>query len=906
MTKNIYFLFCFMLPMFLIAQVRPTADMGNIEYEIYQAKLAGSQFPEVSIFNPAKAEDLQSFQSRSITIEGATFFDFQRPTDFNNTARLAENLSLQIPIESRNEAITLDLVKVEIHSDDFITNVPYTPGLHYRGIVRDEPNSLVSISIFESEVIGFVDHRNEVLTLGKVKGFESLHILYDEFKQGWNLEHSCDTKDANITYNPAESPHFDASRSPGDCVKQKFEVDESLTNILGGVTEATNYGTGVFNNQKTLYDNDGAPVLLSELKVWSNADPAPYVIDEYNTLDSYRALTDTYNGDVAYLGFYQGGWGGGVASAIGGICPQNVDDSKAIGGHNGFYSDVPTYSHDVLIICHEVGHLFGARHTHACVWNGNNTAIDGCAGFTEGGCPVPGVPNLGTIMSYCNSNDFNEGFHPQVAQAIQNYIASRTCTSPCGSGPTCTDGIQNGQETGVDCGGPDCPPCDPTPTCTDGIQNGQETGIDCGGPDCPPCDPTPTCTDGIQNGQETGVDCGGPDCPPCDPTPTCTDGIQNGQETGVDCGGPDCPPCDVTCSGTEATLTINLDNYPMETSWDIVDENGNVVFSGGTYPKEANNTTVTFADCLEAGCYTLNVYDSYGDGLCCNYGNGSYQLMDVDGNVLANGAEFQSIESTQFCVSGGPNGNDYCDSAGGSTEYEYIARVTVGALDNISGNDNGYGDFTGTSAEIVIGSNVNVALTPGYPGNSWPEYWTVWVDYNQDGTFDEATETLATGSGVGELTGTVPVSPSALPGATRLRVAVQYGEPPSPCGEFGFGEVEDYTVVFVGNTQAPNPNATNNSSKFLKGDKFNDGLNVFPNPGSDRVYLNYLSRENGNITVEVFTSNGERIVKTFEKEVRKGRNKLKLNTSDILDGVYIIRVRGDRHLSTDKLTIFKE
>ncbi|MEL6988226.1 MAG: trypsin-like peptidase domain-containing protein, partial [Bacteroidota bacterium] len=83
-------------------------------------------------------------------------------------------------------------------------------------------------------------------------------------------------------------------------------------------------------------------------------------------------------------------------------------------------------------------------------------------------------------------------------------------SDPCGSAnPSCDDGIQNGDETGVDCGGPDCPAC---PTCDDGIQNGDETGIDCGGPDCPAC---PTCDDGIQNGDETGVDCGGTDCLPC-------------------------------------------------------------------------------------------------------------------------------------------------------------------------------------------------------------------------------------------------------------------------------------------------------------------------------------------------------------------------------------------------------
>ncbi|MEL6862827.1 MAG: discoidin domain-containing protein, partial [Bacteroidota bacterium] len=121
----------------------------------------------------------------------------------------------------------------------------------------------------------------------------------------------------------------------------------------------------------------------------------------------------------------------------------------------------------------------------------------------------------------------------------------------CSGGPTCNDGIQNGNETGVDCGGPDCAAC---PTCSDGIQNGNETGVDCGGPDCPACSGA-TCSDGIQNGNETGVDCGGPDCPAC---PTCSDGIQNGNETGVDCGGPDCSPCGTGCSSpTNLALGTN-------------------------------------------------------------------------------------------------------------------------------------------------------------------------------------------------------------------------------------------------------------------------------------------------------------------------------------------------------------
>ncbi|MEL6987659.1 MAG: S8 family serine peptidase, partial [Bacteroidota bacterium] len=124
------------------------------------------------------------------------------------------------------------------------------------------------------------------------------------------------------------------------------------------------------------------------------------------------------------------------------------------------------------------------------------------------------------------------------------------CGGPdCAPCATCDDGIQNGNETGVDCGGPDCAPC---ATCDDGIQNGNETGVDCGGPDCPPC---AACDDGIQNGNETGVDCGGPDCAAC---PTCDDGIQNGNETGVDCGGPDCAPCNTAQSGPPQSTPVSF------------------------------------------------------------------------------------------------------------------------------------------------------------------------------------------------------------------------------------------------------------------------------------------------------------------------------------------------------------
>ncbi len=84
----------------------------------------------------------------------------------------------------------------------------------------------------------------------------------------------------------------------------------------------------------------------------------------------------------------------------------------------------------------------------------------------------------------------------------------------------------------------------PSGSCSDGMQNQGETGVDCGGP-CAACTQAASCFDGMQNQGETGVDCGGP-CAACTQAASCSDGMQNQGETGVDCGGP-CPAC-LTCS----------------------------------------------------------------------------------------------------------------------------------------------------------------------------------------------------------------------------------------------------------------------------------------------------------------------------------------------------------------------
>jgi len=109
----------------------------------------------------------------------------------------------------------------------------------------------------------------------------------------------------------------------------------------------------------------------------------------------------------------------------------------------------------------------------------------------------------------------------------------------------------------------------------------------------------------------------------------------------------------VTSTCTDVTLTLKLDNYPEETSWTIKNGSGATVASGGTYGSSPDGSTITATNCLPAGCYTFTINDTYGDGICCTYGSGSYTLKDASGTTLASGASFSSSMTHNFCVGSG-------------------------------------------------------------------------------------------------------------------------------------------------------------------------------------------------------------------------------------------------------------
>ncbi|MDX1408070.1 MAG: M12 family metallo-peptidase, partial [Saprospiraceae bacterium] len=352
-----------------------------------------------------------------------------------------ELLSLQLPL-SEGRTIQLNLYRTRVLAEGAIVRVSSNPGavfdyepvLHYRGQIDGDPHSVVAISFLPNEVMGMIGTAAGNLVLGKMEGVKGdLHILYNDADLKVAPDFDCGTPDDGRGYTPEELQH-QFQRDVGDCVKQYIEIDDDIVTQKGGATNATNYIEGLFNESFTLYANDGVTMEASGILAWDT--PAPYSGGSSSAmLSSFQSNTGAFTGDLAQLVSYQAS--GGIAAGFSGLCNSNPDNSKCFSSIDASYNTVPTYSWSVMVITHEIGHLLGSRHTHACVWNGNNTAIDGCSGSTEGSCPLPGnPPQGGTIMSYCHLTsvgiNFNEGFGPQPQAVILNNIeAPGNCLDVC-------------------------------------------------------------------------------------------------------------------------------------------------------------------------------------------------------------------------------------------------------------------------------------------------------------------------------------------------------------------------------------------------------------------------------------------------------------------------------------------
>lgn len=141
----------------------------------------------------------------------------------------------------------------------------------------------------------------------------------------------------------------------------------------------------------------------------------------------------------------------------------------------------------------------------------------------------------------------------------------------------------------------------------------------------------------------------------------------------------------------------------------------------------------------------------------------------------------------------------YCLSSGNATD-EWIGNLTIGGQSNPSGTSGtiGYTDFTNVVFDLIPGDSYLVSFQPAFAAKSKFEYWTAWIDYNDDGDFEDADEQvfISPRKSKTTVTGTINI-PASANGSTRMRIAMKRDAYAGPCENFAFGEVEDYTVSFI-------------------------------------------------------------------------------------------------------------
>ncbi len=258
----------------------------------------------------------------------------------------------------------------------------------------------------------------------------------------------------------------------------------------------------------------------------------------------------------------------------------------------------------------------------------------------------------------------------------------------------------------------------------------------------------------------------------------------------------------------------------------------------------------------------------------------------------------------------------YCLSGGESTQYEWIKKVRLKSINNQSGNDNGYADFTNLSTNLNPGQSKNIKLKPGFSGNSYVENWRVWVDWNEDGDFDDAGELEVEVSSSGNITDQITVPNNATSGDKVMRVSMKYGGYADPCEVFTYGEVEDYTIFVTGpdplvsnNTSMDLISSANTQSQIITDDVIDKRsfdtqlkLRLYPNPTTNFINIELNSTNNVERKITIYNQVGQVV---YQTTIDQDNHLIDVTGSKFTNGMYIVLLQQGEQVISKKIIITK-
>lgn len=315
-------------------------------------------------------------------------------------------------------------------------------------------------------------------------------------------------------------------------------------------------------------------------------------------------------------------------------------------------------------------------------------------------------------------------------------------------------------------------------------------------------------------------------------------------------------PTNLSASGTTSVATTL--NWTAST--DNVGVTGYDVYSGATLLGNTATTSANITGLTASTTYSFSV-----------------KAKDAAGNA--------SASSNVLSVTTGTTTTPpvaYCASKGNSTSDEKIGKVVFGTINNTSTGTAGYENFTTQIANVNKGTAYTITITPKWTSTSYNEGYAVFIDYNGDGDFADAGETVFTkaASKTTPVTGSITIPASALTGNTRMRVSMKYNGIPTSCETFSYGQVEDYTL---------NIKAAGTVSSLV-GVNAENAVNVYPNPVKDVLNIN----AKGDYSYQLISTDG--------KIVKDGnQSESAINVQNLPTGMYIMKITQDGKTSSHKV-----
>ncbi|WP_345375310.1 GEVED domain-containing protein [Algivirga pacifica] len=333
-------------------------------------------------------------------------------------------------------------------------------------------------------------------------------------------------------------------------------------------------------------------------------------------------------------------------------------------------------------------------------------------------------------------------------------------------------------------------------------------------------------------------------------------------------------------TGTTIPLTIsaNIEYWPYITAAAWIDWNQDGDFDDAgeeVYQFEGSGpftTDVNIPQSATLGTTRMRVRLGYSKTLTpC--GTDTYQGEVEDYSITI------STESTPIT---------YCD-ASSDLDYDMITNVSLGDI-NHSSQWASYNDFTAQSTSLGRGESYPLTIALDI------EYWdalavAAWIDWNQDGDFDDTGEEVYSHLGQGPYQGTVNVPTTASIGNTRMRVRMGYYDAQVPCGvDTYFGEVEDYTIAVTGN---------NAGQKMVLGiENTITAFSVYPNPSYNGQFFLELPKSNLEKNITIFNLHGQIV---HQELLPAGKNKIVLK--EYHKGLHLIQVISGEKVGVQKLLL---